>query len=933
MEKESCFSLAGEWLATLRDGSTYVMQLPGTLDENRIGGPDDNPNKWHPDAGLGNDDMLLEGGSAIATRLTRKYTYEGPVRLCKRIHYTPTRGKRVFLEAERGRCLKLFIDDEEIAHFRPATISTPHVFEVTGKLTGDSTVTLVSDNSYPGLPHDAILASSAATDETQTNWNGILGEVLLREEEPVFIENLRVYPGEDFLTVLVELNADREAVVQLSLESDVFPHALDTEGEEGTPLMRRIPVSKGRSTVTFGKIRCREDCVKWDEYEGNLHELKAQIVLEGARDNVQTQDSVTVRFGMRTFSDNGSGRLALNRRVIFLRSEANCAVFPEEGHSPMTVDAWKCILEKYKSYGVNCMRFHSHCPPEAAFTAADELGMLMQPELSHWNPKDALEDDAAYRYYMTEMSEIILQLANHPSFVMLTLGNELAASQEGRRRMEELVRTAQKLDSTRMYAIGSNTWYGAEGCDEVSDFYTTQKYYDAPLRGAFAAESEIPGKKGRIGGHINNRYPGSETDYEAGMARIREAYAKPVFSFEVGQFEVLPDFDELDSFRGVTIPANYERIRSRVRERGLEEVWKRYVEATGEIALLCYREEVEAVLRTETMSGISLLGLQDFPGQGTALVGMMNSHLDSKPYAFAQPQRFQRFFREALPLAKLPRYTYENTEELSARLFFANYGKETVAGTLEYVLREVENDAALASGRLESVVCPAGGLTQLGEIRIPLARIQSNSALQLELTLAEYRNEYPVWVYLKVQPKCPMGVYETQTLDEKAIRILQEGGKVFFCPRAEKKSLPNSIGTQFSTDFWSVGTFAAQEGGMGQLIDDSHPLFDSFPTKMYPEWQWWPMAGTRAFVLPGKKKTIVTEMDSYAFLRPMAKLLECRFGPGKLMLSSMGLQDLQEYPEARALLDAIYRYMDSDAFAPEEELTPEELASFQVQHE
>ena len=97
----------------------------------------------------------------------------------------------------------------------------------------------------------------------------------------------------------------------------------------------------------------------------------------------------TVRFGVRDFRAEG-GVLTLNGRRIFLRSEANCAVFPEEGHPPMTVERWREVLAVYRSYGVNCMRFHSHIPPEAAFAAADEMGMLMQPELSHWNPETAL---------------------------------------------------------------------------------------------------------------------------------------------------------------------------------------------------------------------------------------------------------------------------------------------------------------------------------------------------------------------------------------------------------------------------------------------------------------------------------------------------------------------------------------------------------------
>ena len=107
---------------------------------------------------------------------------------------------------------------------------------------------------------------------------------------------------------------------------------------------------------------------------------------------------------------------------------------------------------------------------------------------------------------------------------------------------------------------------------------------------------------------------------------------------------------------------------------------------------------------------------------------------------------------------------------------------------------------------------------------------------------------------------------------------------------------------------------------MGQYIDENHPLFAHFPTEFHTNWQWWPMASQRAAILPQRFQAIITELDSYAFLRPMAQLLECRCGNGKLLFSSLGLQDLQQYPEARALQDSIYHYMDSEKFIPEQEI-------------
>lgn len=317
--------------------------------------------------------------------------------------------------------------------------------------------------------------------------------------------------------------------------------------------------------IWFRDLPLRENVKLWDEDEGNLYEMAVTLDCGmPAEDGGDSTDEYRTCFGIRSLSDNGSGRLALNGRTIFLRGEANCAEYPETGHPPMLIPEWKEILLKYRSYGINCVRFHSHCEPEAAFTAADELGMLLQPELSNWNPKDAFATEESIRYYRTELTAILKTYANHPSFVMLTLGNELQARGEGRDQMQDLVRTAKQLDPTRLYANGSNTFYGEEGCDPESDFYTSQSCKDVVIRGTFSG----------MRGYINENYPSADHTYDAAMAEIRKSYTKPVFSFEVGQFEVLPDFGELESFQGISDPVNLKLIRKRVEERGLLPVWK-----------------------------------------------------------------------------------------------------------------------------------------------------------------------------------------------------------------------------------------------------------------------------------------------------------------------------------------------------------------------
>lgn len=937
MEKnrEKIYSLKGQWQVRLSDGSIYQMLLPGTLDTNDIGYPDKGANQWHPEINLGNATETIDETAPIATRFTRKHTYEGAAVLSRQIDYVPTPGTRVFLEAERARVLRLWVDEQEVSPVPDSgTLSTPYVFEITGLLKGNNKITLVSDNSYPGLPHDDIVYSSAATDETQTNWNGILGYIRLREEAENYIESMHVYPHGDLIdiNVTVSLSGQSGQPDKMVIQSEVMEQMEFRIGMKESLSSDTVQTSYNHGNkihMLFKNIKLHANVRKWDEYEGNLYTLKVTLYTQTA-----ITDSKEVTFGIRTFGYNEKGRFTLNNRCIFIRSEANCAEFPEEGHPPMDVESWMNILSRYQEYGINYMRFHSHCPPDAAFTAADRLGILMQPELSHWNPKDALESEESYQYYKKELKAIIETYANHPSFVALTLGNELHNQELGQSRMEELVKLAQAMDSTRRYAIASNGYYGARGCDPVSDFYTSQKYYEKELRGCFAAESEVPGEKGHLLGYINNHYPNAKTDYEQVFASIRRDYDKPVFSFEVGQYEILPDFAELSEFKGISDPANFRLIQKRVEDAGLSHIWKEYVEATGELSLIGYREEVEAVLRTPSMSGISLLGLQDFPGQGTALVGMMNSHLEAKPYDFARPQRFRSFFRETLPLVELEKYTYETGEVLRAKVRVANYGRQDLEGVLEY---QLTGEGVQIKGKFNNNSYSKDSLTCAGEIQIPLTKWTKACELKLEVRMVDQNkeqllyNQYPIWVYPVVTPRCPENVYEARYMDETAGTVLEQGGIVYLSPDATREALPHSIRTQFTTDFWSVGTFAAQEGGMGQYIDVKHPIFRSFPTQKHTNWQWWSMATQRAVILPGPYQAIVTQLDSYAYLRPMAQLIEWQCGKGKVLLSTFGLHNLLQYPEARALQDAIYHYLGSEEFAPQQHIAMDELTSMVCQ--
>ncbi len=898
--------LSGEYEVILGDKTKHSAVLPGSLDENKIGYEDKPVRQWHPEAGLGEADERNSGltsGTMIKTRLTRNYSYEGEATFIRSFKYEMKAGKRVFLDIERARKItSCKVNGYEADVFLQGTISTPYCFELTEYLKEDNVLEITSDNTYPGWPAEAIIYSSAATDETQTNWNGLLGYIRLREEEADFVSAVRVYPKMDSLKVVVNVDvASNVFAGEIFVKSEVI--GLE-QTDKNSCICKAVELSKGTHEVTFENLLLKADVKYWDEYEGNLYELTAGI--SGA-------DSKTVRFGIREFSGKG-GCLNNNGHRIFLRSESNCCVFPETGHMPLTYDEWLSVLQMYKSYGINCMRFHSHCPPEAAFAAADSLGMFVQPELSHWDPSHAFESEESRRYYELELRQILHCYANHPAFVMLTLGNELHTKDRTFTYMSELLTVARSLDDTRLYAEGSNAFYGSQGAFADSDFYTSCGYYKKDLRGTNAGMS----------GYINNQYPSAKVNFDDTLVEIRKTYDKPVFSFEVGQFEVLPDFEELSEYKGVTKPDNIKSIYNDVKKAGFLNDWKKRVEVTGEMSLLAYREEIEAVMRTEEMSGISLLGLQDFTGQGTALVGMLNPHLEPKPYDFAKPERFKKFFTSVLPLVLLDKYTYFADEKFKAEVVFANYGKDCVEDVVWYELWD--GDKLYAGSIIADVVtCECGKLTSVGFIDVDFDNIGEAKRFDLKVFVGEYVNEYSIFVYSKAEAAVPDGVAIAENAEE-AVKLLSEGKRVYFEPDFEAAAdgglgalvyegeKISSINTCFTTDFWSVGTFPSQEGYMGCMIDTKHPVFKKFPTKFFPEWQWWIITKARAMVIPETVEPLLEVLDCYARLRKLAFMFERKVGEGKLLVSSLGLLEKQEYPEARALLKSIFGYMASNKF-------------------
>ncbi|MCR5109086.1 MAG: hypothetical protein K6B28_13105 [Lachnospiraceae bacterium] len=926
--KDRYYPLEGQYEVTLGDNSKWKAELPGSLDENAIGYPDDHAIKWHPDDDLAkenSENVLLSKKGIITSRYTRKYTYVGKAFYEKKFTFEGIADReRYFIEVERSRFLRCILNDTELSLFSGGTLSAPYVFEATGHLKKENTICFICDNSYEGGPVASIEYSSAATDETQTNWNGLLGYIRIRREGITAPLYVNVYPDK----------GDRlRAVLRLDSKEDVNETILIRSDAGKTEAKVCCDLKKGRNRIEINDIKPGCDIGKWDEYEGKLFDISISgdtlyeiSFMTGLRyfctdigETVNRPFDTSGREITETSADIPKGRhLKLNGHRIFLRSETNCAVWPETGYPPMDESEWDEIMKTYASYGVNCVRFHSHCPPEAAFSAADRAGILIHCELSNWDPYTAFGREEDRIYYKRELEAVILQYGNHPSFVMLCLGNELHYSEEVSDYVDSLLDHARDIDATRLYANAANAFYGAKGTHEKSDFHTSSFYLDEDLRGTSSG----------MRGPVNNEYPSVERNFDRILKRIRDdGWEKPVFAFEVGQYEVLPDLHELEYFNGVTKPANLSSIAELARERGVAHNWDERVKASGELALICYREEMEAVLRTEDYSGLSILGLQDFPGQGTAMIGMLNSHMREKPYPFARPERFKSFFNGVRPFIKMKKYVWTDDEEIEFKIYMANYSRKRIND--EVCAKLYNKEDILYEDSFEAGPFSEGSVTFAGSVSIRPKELQTVFPLSAELRIevGQYSASYPLWIFMKEMTEKKGEVILSRDAEE-ALSLLKEGKKVLFDPPALKEHFPNGAGCFFSTDHWSVGTYTYQEGYMGILTDPEHPVFKYFPTSFHSDRQWFGITtGSRSFRLPKGKAPLITAIDCYARLRNLGILAEFKVFGGKLMISGMALNDKKEYPEAVSLLSGIYEYMNSEEFDPGDTLNEEEIMS------
>lgn len=862
--KEEIISLAGKWELCLDSAEVDLSQLdfnlsvslPGTLDEAGIGKP---------------PEMVPEMKREVMLHLQRKHSYTGKAWYRKTIDIPRSAaGKKAELTLERVLWKStVYVDGRKVGSAN--SLSVPHRFDLTPFLSpGRHQLLICIDNSRQFELNRNDMAH-AYTNETQIMWNGVLGDFSIRFTA-AGVPRVQVFAGADGRTV-------RAVIAGQNIEHDRVRLTVRS-GQKGAVLAEAEFERDQQGEYVIG---LKKAAGNWDEFSPELYELSTTLISKG-----KTLAGAVDVFGFRTLEAKGQ-KLMLNGRPLFLRGNLECAIFPLTGHPPVEKEEWLKLFGVARSYGLNHLRFHSWCPPRAAFEAADQTGFYLQVELPNWNTAFG-EDETTVRFIESEARRIVQEYGNHSSFCLMAMGNELEGDFPG---LHSLVNELKKQDSRHLYTTTAFTFATGHGKmpEPVDDFLITQYTDSGWVRGQGVFDAE---------------YPNFNTDYTQAVDHLQV----PLITHEIGQYSVFPDLKEIDRYTGVLDPLNFKAVKRDLEQKGLLHMAGDYLMASGKLAALLYKEEIERALKTDGISGFQLLQLQDFPGQGTALVGLLNAFWESK--GIIKPDGFREFCSEVVPLIWMEKAVYNSSDSLKLELGIANYYREMKGGKLRLELLSGTGQAIHAESFTTDI--PNGGTSRLAKAVIPLNLVKEAAMLTIRLSVegTDYVNRWPVWVYPEEKITQTGKVLITNSFDE-AEKALTEGRKVLLTPAPEHLA---GLEGKFVPVFWSPVHFPDQPGTMGLLVDPGHPAFAFFPTEFHSNWQWWNLCKqSKTLDINGLNVTpLVRVIDNFYKNRNLTNLFEMKAGKGKLLFSSMNLRD--HSPENRQLLRSVIRYMESDDFNP-----------------
>jgi hypothetical protein len=721
----------------------------------------------------------------------------------------------------------------------------------------------------------------SVSDSLDQAWNGIVGKMELRATPSVWIENVQVYAEIQSNLVTAKLHLGNLTGKDASVSLQTTLRLQNPELNDFNKTRQITVPASGCEVVSYHVLSPK--AALWDEF----HPGKESILI--ALDCGRGIEETSVSFGLRDLHTDGT-QFILNDHPIYIRGTHFGGDFPLTGYPATDVESWMKIFQICKSYGLNSMRFHSWCPPEAAFEAADELGFYLYVEPGMWNtfnPGSPMED-----MLYSETERIIKAYGNHPSFLMLSASNEPKG-----RWQDVLPKWAahfRAADPRRLYTSGTGfTDANSPGPLDQVDFTTTGRF----------GSQRVRGETGWFG-----------RDYSRALENVKV----PAIAHELGQWCAYPDFDVIQKLSGFMQPGNFEIFRDSAAAHGVLEQNKEFARASGRFQLQCYKEEIEANLRTPSLAGFQLLDLHDYTGQGTALIGLLDPLWESKGYV--TPDEFKKFCNPVVPLARLKQRVFTTADQFEVPVEIANFGPTAITNpVVHWNILDGNGGGKISNLHMGHDIIPLG--------RSPLTTI-SNDFESLDLpapgkyTLAvnlqdtTVSNTWDFWLYPQtISDTVPTNVLMTSS-PEAAKKSLAEGGKVLFTPRLADLNWWSPPLARVPI-FWNALMGPTWSRMLGLWCDTNSPALAEFPTDANCDWQWTEIIGKSRAVnldqLPRDLKPIVSAIDDWNRNYKLGVIFEAKVGKGKLLVCTA---DLNSYPVGQQLRRSLLDYMAGDKSAP-----------------
>lgn len=825
-------------------------------------------------------------------RFNRVHRFIGAAWYQKEILIPEGEGRRLVLFLER--CMwetRVWVDDQYAGEGE--SLCCPHEFDLTKWLTpGKHRISIRVDNSPK---YHLGIRGHAYSEDMQTIWNGITGRIELRAFGALSIGAVRVDPDVAACLARVRvtvINTGSESPVRICLQATL------RGSEIAIPPVECEVIAPHGESLHDTVLPMGSDVCLWEEWAPHLYELAVR--LESAALEKRASE-MTVVFGMREFRADGPV-FRWNGRQVLLRGTHDGGCFPLTGYPSCDVKDWRRIYRILKSYGMNHIRFHSYCPPEAAFIGADEEGVVIQAELPLFSisAPDIGADEARDAFLHREFLRMLDVYGNHPSFCLMAMGNELRGDYG---ILSKWVQEGQAADKRHLYCTSSNNG------PEPSLMQRRVGSEDFLVSPAKVNGEELILRRGE---QVFSKLPETDGDYRESL----EGMPVPVISHEVGQWQTYPDFSEIPRYTGVLRARSLEVFRDSLEKNGLLHLADRFVQASGRLSMALYREEIERSLRTPNYGGFQLLDVRDYHGQGTSTIGWLNTFWDSK--GLIEPEEFRRFCGPLVLLLRMERRVWCTDQLFKAKAQISNYTGHAIENVECGWSLRAPDGSVVAAGKLPSTKAMDGTLSSLGEWSLDLSFVTKAGKYQVELQAADLFNSWDLWIYpAQLQIQRPENCLIAGAWDASVEEALQEGRDVLLI----SENANRSEAARFTPVFWNTLLFSGQEKFLGILCDPSHPMLESFPTDFHANWQWWDLlSGSRAIdlsTLPMELDPIVRFIDHPVRNHSMSLVFEAHVGKGRLLCVSANLSEgTAVNPVRRQFKAALLQYMGSQDFHP-----------------